>query len=708
MSKRLKLSRRGFLVLAGASAVAVGAGSTAYALRDDTPATGHLVNAFAAITPSGDIEFVCPGEDLGQGAPVALAMILAEEIGADLSRVRILPAPRDAARFGNPDFAGRMVTAYSKTTLGYWPLLRLAGAEMRRALIATAAGAKGWRVAECRAENHSVLHIPSNTRLSFSEVISAGDLKVPGAAQGDLKPAEEFTLLGNSPQRPDAINIVTGRKAFGTDVRQSGTLVAVVKRSARLGDVVATFDEAAARAVPGVAHLHLLGDQSAVAVVASDTWSAIKGAEALKISWTSTDAFDSTTERQTLTAALDDPAADPVALRGQPQRSDSAQASLFYAPALTHVLPEPLNATVEGQSLGLGARITSATQSLDLDMRYGAKTWKTAPFMIETRSTPSGGSYGRRVLNDAVRDAAEIAKAVGQPVQVIRTQLDEMQRGQVRPAAVQRLSGRIDAEGKLAEWRHEIVSDGTLSTHLPSSLKGEFGTEDNTATDGVYHPYTCTDQSVSWTRVASAPSPGFLRGVSASYTVRAIETMIERLARQAGHDPLEWRIKNVQDARLRAVLRRVREISGWGDPDRALGLGAMIFRGARVASVAEIHNTEVAHIWIAVDVGQVVHRKQLLAQVQGGAVWGLSQALYEGMTYRDGAAGIESLADYPMISNGNLPPIDIDLVQTPGLPPAGAGEVGVPSVIAAICNAAEAASGRMFNDLPLLLEELRK
>lgn len=307
------------------------------------------------------------------------------------------------------------------------------------------------------------------------------------------------------------------------------------------------------------------------------------------------------------------------------------------------------------------------------------------------------------MLNDAVRDAAEIAKAVGQPVQVIRPQLHEMQRGQIRPASVQRISARLGDDGRLAEWRHEIASDGTLATHLPSSMKGESGAEDNTATDGAYHAYICPDQSVGWTRVASAPAPGFLRGVSASYTVWGIETVIERLTRQAGYDPLAWRIANTSDARLRAVLARAGEISGWGPPDRSLGLAAMIFRGARVATVAEVQADAVSRLWIAVDVGQVVHRKQLLAQVQGGAVWGLSQALHEALVFEGGEAQVASLADYPMISTGQLPPIDISIVETPGEPPAGAGEIGVPTVIAAIANAMEAATGTMFDTLPLAL-----
>lgn len=701
MTNRRKLSRRAFLAVCGTGAVVVGGGMTAWALQAEAPFSGKALNAFVAITAGGDIEIICPAQDLGQGAPLALAMIVAEEIGADLSKVRILPAPRDAARYGNPEFSGRMVTADSKTTLGYWSLLRQAGAEARLALIETAASQSGWLPDDCRAQEHSVWHMPTNTKLGFAQIIAAGHLLVPGATVEDHKPADQFTLLGTSPQRPDALDIVTGRKRFGTDQRPVGADLAVLRRSPHLGGKIISFDDSKTRAVGGVTGVCVLRDQSAIAVIGRDTWSAIRGAKALEVVWSPASAFDSESERTALEAALDESETEAVILRGSGQRPATDTASRFYAPSLTHVLPEPLNASAEAQSIGLGVAVQSATQSLDLDMRYAAQTWKTAPFLVETRGTPSGGAYGRRVLNDTVREAAEIAKTLGRPVQVIRPQLDEMTRGQVRPAAVQRLSAQLDARGDLKSWRHEIASDGTLTTHLPSSLKGSNGTEDNTATDGAYHPYICADQEVRWVRVASLPTPGFLRGVSASYTVWAIEVTLERLLRSAGQDPLAWRLRHIEDARLAAVLQRVADMSGWGDQGRSLGLAAMIFRGTRVASVVEVTGTKVHHVWIALDAGQVIHHDQLVAQVEGGAVWGLSQALREGLKYREGAADLASLADYPMLGNGELPTIEVSLIEQAGQTPGGAGEVGVPTTVAATCNAMEAATGRRFDALPL-------
>lgn len=381
------------------------------------------------------------------------------------------------------------------------------------------------------------------------------------------------------------------------------------------------IDDSATKAVNGVEGVVVLED--AVAVVAGNTWSALKGRAALSVEWSAPDSFSSDSEREEMKAALESVDQPRVTLRNTGVVSERQDVTAeFYAPCLKHIILEPLNATAKGKNLGLGVEISGSTQSLDLDMRFAAQTWKTAPFMIDVIGRPSGGDYGRRVLNDAVRDAAAVAKQLGRPVQVIRPMLDELQRGQVRPASLQRLAASLSSGGELLFWQHDISSDATLATHLPSSLKGANGDEDNMATDGAYHSYRTANDQVHWTRVVSRPSPGFLRGVSAGYTVWAIETVVERLARSAGRDPLEWRLAHLDDPRLRVVLSRVAEISGWGTPNRHLGLGIMSFRGSSVASVAEVTEGRVSGLWIAADVGRIIHRDNVLGQIEGGGFGG--------------------------------------------------------------------------------------
>ncbi|MCI4664898.1 MAG: molybdopterin-dependent oxidoreductase [Neomegalonema sp.] len=702
-TKRSRLSRRAFLASAGVLTVGAALGGGYAALSGaPNPLSGRVVNAFVAIWADGTVQCVCPAQDLGQGAPMAMTMILAEEIGADLARTEIIAAPRDASTYGNPDFAGRMVTADSKTTRGYYPVLRLAGAEARMALIATACRQREWAAADCRTEQHAVLHPPSGERMSFAEIAALEELTLPGGAtERDLKRSDMFTLVGSSPADPRHLDIVTGRKKFGVDQRPQGGLIAILARSPHLGGAPVAVNDRAAKAIAGVEAVVKLDD--AVAVVARNTWSALRGREALVIEWTPPSDFSDKHERKMLEEALDKKGAGWVDCRksGEPPIEADLVAE-FYAPCLTHLIMEPLNATAQGRSWGLGVEIRSATQSLDLDMRYGAKTWKTAPFMVETTATPTGGAYGRRVLNDAVAEAAEIAKQVGKPVQVIRPMRDELQRGQVRPAAAQRIAAALSKEGALVGWRHDIASDGTLATHLPSSLKGPDKSEDNTATDGVRHPYRVPSERLRWRRVRSAPTPGFLRGVSAGYTVWAIEATVERLARKAGRDPKEWRQAHLQDERVIEVMNKAAEMAGWGAAGRVFGLGVMQFRGSSVATVAEVAGAKLAGLWIAADVGRVVHRDKVLAQIEGGAVWGVSMALRERLSYADGRAEIDSFVHYPTARLADLPPIRIELAAPKAEdPPFGVGEIGIPTTVAAIANGFEAAMGRTFSELPL-------
>lgn len=701
---RLPLSRRAFLVSAGAVTIGIGLAAGYGATNVESGQSGLVINAFLSILPDGRVQFVCPAQDLGQGAPLALSMIVAEEMGADLGMVEVISAPRDDERYGNPDFGGRMVTADSKTTSGYYLPLRLAGCEARRVLIETACNQQGWKATDCLAVGHRIVHRPTGTNVTFADIAAGGFLKTPGSPDAmDLKASANFSLLGSSPISGDSRDIVMGRKCFGVDFRDKATSIALLERSPHLGGTLVDLDDAAARAVPGVEDVVRLDD--AVAVVASDTWSALKGRAALKAVWSSPAAFDSVAERNLLMAALDDQGLRRTILRDIGTDPETLSFSaVFYAPTLKHVVMEPLNATAKGTHMGLGVEISSSTQSLDLDMRFAAQSWKTAPFMVKVTGRPSGGAFGRRVLNDAVRDAALVAKKLGRPVQVIRPMQDELKRGQVRPAAVQRISAGLSPKGELVGWRHEIASDGTLATHLPASLKGAGHDEDNTATDGAYHNYRTPYDLIRWTYVASKPSPGFLRGVSAGYTVWAIETMVERLARACGRDPLEWRQAHLDDPRLLAVLERVAEMSEWGAKGRHLGIGSMSFRGSTIATVAEVTGQRVSGLWIAADVGRIIHRNNVLAQIEGGAVWGLSMALTERLVYAEGRAMVESLADYPIIPLDEIPPIRIDLIEDQMKSrPGGAGEIGVPTVIPAICNAMEAATGRSFDSLPLAL-----
>ncbi|MCW2307807.1 xanthine dehydrogenase family protein molybdopterin-binding subunit [Rhodobium gokarnense] len=717
MSARLRLSRRAFLFGAGGAAAVVALGAGGYEALKPGPArlAGRRINVWLSILETGDIQFACPGLEMGQGTTTVLPMIVAEEMGADLSRILVVPVPRAPELYGNPIFDGHLVTADSKTTRGYFDPLRLAGAEARLALITTAAASRGWQEADCFAEGHAVRHRPSGRHVGFAEIAKATTLELPDAVgSADFKPRSTYRLIGTSPAEKDLQAKVTGRMSFGIDARMADTLVAVLARAPQLGATPETVDETAARNVPGVVDVVRLED--AVAVVAEALWPALKGRNLLDIAWTRPEPFDTASERALLEDALARPLDPAHVVRGSVAAAANAEAApiriarSFFSPNVTHIALEPMNATVRGTAYGLGAEITGPTQSLDLDMRYGARTWKTAPFLVETRATPAGGAFGRRVLNDVVRDAALVAKAVGRPVQVVRPLADEMRRGMVRPAAAQTIEATADADGTLRSWVHRVASDGVLGRHIPATLEQRGGV-DNTSTDGLFHGYRVAAEAIAWHRVTCRPDPGFLRGVSAGYTVFAIETTADAIARAAGRDPLEWRLSHLTDPRQKRVLQAVADTAGWGatsSPDRSRGLSVMSLRESAIATVAEISlesgAVRVTKLWIAADVGLAIHPEKVVGQIEGAELHGVSLALKERLIYAGGATEAEGIADYAMLSADEAPEIDVTLIdEAEATHPFGAGEIGLPGVAPAIANALTALTGAEPTELPLAI-----
>jgi isoquinoline 1-oxidoreductase beta subunit len=708
---RFRKSRRSFLIASGVAAAGAGAGIWAW--PEATSVAGQRINDFVVVAEDGTIEVLLPAQDLGQGATTVLPMILAEEIGADLHRLRIHVAPRDASRYGNPAFDGRLVTADSKTTSGYFDLLRRAGAQTRLALIAAAASSRGWNPADCRAEGHAVRHRVDHATMDFAAIAqTAGSLRAVEVGGGDLKARRDYVLIGSSPAPRDLMAKVTGAFAFGVDRRSPDALVAMVVRSPHLRGLPLEVDESAARQVADVEAVVRLED--GVAVVARNTYAARKGASQLKVQWTPPVAFDDLAQAQALIAALAGAEVAPqvVAQSGDVAAAGDAPIAVdmsFTTPQVSHLALEPLNAEARARALGLGVAIRGSGQSSDLDMRYAARAWKTAPFMIEIHTAPSGGAFGRRVLNDTVRDAATIAKALGKPVQVIRPLADELRRGQVRPASAHRVAARADAAGRLLYWEHTCASDSVLARQLPSTFEAK-GRQDNTATDGLRHPYrVAAGEILRWCRHESPPEPGFLRGVSAGTTIFASETVVDVVARRAGRDPLEWRLAHVEAQAGRRVLERVAAMAHWGAVDGARrGIALMSFRGSWIATVATLvrqaGEARIERLDIAADVGLAIHPRLVIGQIEGAAMFGLSLALFEHLHFRDGAAVIDGVASYPVLRADRAPAIQVELVGAEQAErPGGAGEIGVPTVAPAIGNALATFAGQYQTHLPLRL-----
>lgn len=707
--RALAVSRRGLLGGAGVvAATGAVAGGMWWAGRG-AGLPGQEINDFVSIESDGTVVFACPAVEMGQGATTALPMVLAEEMGADLKRIRVVAARRDDRRYGNPEFDGRMVTADSKTTRGYFDLLRRAGAGARWALLDAARQLQGWTQDDMDIREHTVWHRPSGRHLDFSEIVARTHLSPPDQEHPALKSRQAYTIVGSSPPMRDTLAKVTGRHRYGIDRRSEDALVAVVSRAPHLGGRPIEVQESPARGLAGVVAVIKLDD--GVAVVATNSWSALEGARRLNVAWSPPTSFSDGDCDAALDAALTSDQNRGVALATKGDVASALSSSsrrlvaTYRAPHVSHLAMEPMNAEARGTTFGLGVDVRSSTQSMDLDMMHAARSWKTAPFLVATEAAPCGGAFGRRVVNDVVGDAARVAKAMGRPVHVVRPLTDELRRGQVRPAAVQTIEAGTDASGSLTAWRHTVASDSVLARQIPSTFEAR-GRLDNTATDGMRHPYRVGAERLTWIRHETPVSPGFLRGVAAGHTTWAIETMVDRIARVHDRDPLAWRLAHVDDRRGRAVLERVAERAGWGHPEAVVrGLALMAFRGAWVATIAIMTDEaqpRLARLCVAVDVGLAIHPENVRRQVEGATVFGLSMAMLERLTFAEGQAQIASVADYPVLRADALVPIDVEIVGNEAAErPEGAGEIGVPTVAPAIANAIAVRTGSWSDSLPL-------
>lgn len=711
----LLVSRRTLLLgtaAAGAGGLALG---LAFGLPPATPfaaVNGITPNIWVAIGTDGGVTIVNPAAEMGQGSSTALPMILAEELDADWSRVRVVAPPFDNA-YGNPIFFDRFVTADSRSTRGYWDPLRRAGAEARAVLLATAARHWGVAASALITEPGVVVDPAGGRRLGYGAVAA---LEPVVAGLAEPKPCRAWRLIGTSPERLDLAGKVTGAARFGIDEGMAGLAVAVVARGPVIRSAPRHVDDRAALAVPGVTAVLPLPD--GVAVVADDGWSAERGRAALAVDWqpdSDAAAYDSDAVLSDFRAVAGDPrrTGHVARLTGDPDAAFAGASRVvervFESHHVTHVAMEPMNAVARTHTVGLGVEVVTPTQSRSLDMRLAARAAKTAPFMIDVTGTLIGGGYGRRVDNDVTGDAVRIAKALGRPVRVVRTLLDDLTHGQYRPLSVQRLRAALDDRGRVVGWSHRIVADSVIARLFPDRFEEEKHL-DQTVIDGQEHDYAIAHQHLDFVREERGVPLGFLRGVGGGFTVWAIESMLDDIAAASGQDPLELRLSMLADPRAHRVLETVAAMAGWGRraPGAPLGLAWCRFRGTCIALVAEVEgepgrDLRVPRVWAAVDPGIPVHPDAVAAQVEGAVTMGSSIALAEAVVFRGGVAQIDTVADYPVLGMADAPAVSVRVLASDTPHPFGVGEIGVPVTAPAIANAVFAATGRRLLRLPFSL-----
>jgi isoquinoline 1-oxidoreductase beta subunit len=646
------------------------------------------LNPWIRIAADGTITLVAGQSEMGQGASTGLAMLVAEELDVDLAQIRYEAAPADRA-YVNPSF-GEQLTGGSTSIRAWWRPLREAAAAARERLIAAAADGWALRRKDCRAERGTVVHIPTGRRFGYGE-LAARAAALPAPRSVRLKQPHDFHVIGTLQPRLDSADHVTGRAIFGGDVSIPDMLVATVARCPVFGGKLAHVDARRARAIQGVRDVVEM--ESGVAVIAESSWSALRGRETLAISWDEGPqaGIDSARIRHSLQEA--------ATHRGRIARDDGdAIDALRYAarsveavyetPYLAHATMEPMNCTARvGPD---GCDVWAPTQAQTDAQNVAAQAAGLRRNQVRIHTACIGGGFGRRLDQDFVAEAVQIAKAVGRPVQVLWTRDDDMRHDHYRPANYTRLRGGLDAGGRTVAWFQRIVG--------PSL-----------ALDGVDVPYAIPNIREEHVEIDPGVPTGPWRSVGASQNAFAVECFIDELAHASRADPLAFRRKLLGRApRHRGVLDLAAEKAGWGTPPprgRHRGLAVYHSFGSYVAQVAEVSVSETGAIRVhrvvcAIDCGFAVNPDLVAAQMEGGIAFGLSAALKGEITVEQGAVVQASLRDFPILKLDEMPEVEVH-IRASREEPGGVGEPGVPPIAPALANALFAATGHRIRALPI-------
>src|SRR5262245_45691396 len=717
------ISRRAFLLTAGGAAVAVAFGGTAGLKKALAQASSFTPNAWLRVAADGVVTLVSPGSEMGQGTMTAMPLLIAEDMDLDWSKVRVEHAPHMPKLYGNPLFGGNMIVGASRTMRGYYEIMRLAGAQAREIMIQNAA--RHWKVAasELTTEPHHVVHGASGRKLGYGEIAAFAQVPadMPAVTRDKLKPASQFRLIGKDQQRIDGPDKVTGRAQYGIDTRLPGMLYATVLRAPVSGEGPESIDDGEARKVPGVKQVVRM--PYGVAVVADSCPAALKARRALKVTWTNKAKARAYTSDKLLaeyTQRVRDLSDVGVVyeahgdVKGAMAKAAKRLTAEYTSVNVTHACMEPTNCTaqVDGDRIEFWA----PTQSRFGVFLAAIKGLGFPPQNVKINVTLLGGGFGRRAENDYAFDAGFIAKAMpGQPIKVIWTREDDIQYTKPRPLTVQRLEAGLDAQGNLVAFHHRIVSEAIYARFAPPAFE-KAGGRDLPVCEGALEPtYGFPNFLLEYLREQRGVDVAVWRSVGAGYTEFAIETFLEEVAAAAGKDPVEFRMQLLaKQPRAQAVLREAMAMSDWKRPrpaSRALGIAYGDSWETHIAMVAEVSvdrstgKINVHELWSAVDCGVALQPRNVQAQIESGAVFGVS-ALRERLMFKDGVAQQSNFHDYPVLRMNEVPKVTTKVIVTDSKP-GGIGEVGLPPVAPAVANAVFKLTGKRLRALPFEPELLK-
>jgi isoquinoline 1-oxidoreductase beta subunit len=727
----MKVTRREFLRdgSLGAIGLTLAFHFDAGALAAETAAQEFAPNAFIRIGADNVVRLWAIRSEMGQGVRTLLPMVLADELEADWEKVVIEQARME------PRFKGiRLRTSGSGSAVGTWGPLRKAAATAREMLITAAA--QQWQVAPntCRPEQSTVVHIPTRRKLTYGQLANAA-VKVPVPAKPRLKEPKEFLLVGKPVRRRDGESIASGLAVYGLDVKLPGMLHAVVARCPYLGGKLVSCDPAPAMKIAGVKNVVPVrsGFSDGVAVVAVNTWAAIKGRDALQPVWDKgpNAGFDSDSFMRELEQSLGQTGFPirrhgdaPAALADAPAKLEA----IYEYPYQAHAPLETMNCTAEVRAAS--CEIWVPTQAPEAAQQEAARLLGIPAESVQVNITMLGGGFGRRLQVDYVLEAVEIGKAAGKPVQVLWTRDDDMKHGFFHAAKIEHLRAGLDAAGKPVAWLHKSCGPDLSVLGLPSEedrKNPNFYSDDGMPWGLFDNPYNFAHQAGDFVPVQSPVPTGPWRAVMYPSTVFARESFLDEIAHASSVDPLELRLRllepgdvldlkiaKVDRARLIAVLRLAAAKSGWPallkqDAGRLWGRGVacnIYAEDCYLAQVAEVSvskdltDLRVHRIVSAVDCGLALNPLGIEGQTESAIAWGMSAALGGKINFKNAQAQERSYADFKVLRMDRAPKVETYLLQGSDMP-GGFGETAVPTVAPAIANAIFSATGKRVRRLPI-------
>jgi isoquinoline 1-oxidoreductase beta subunit len=694
----MELTRREFLKAGGGLTFAF-----ALPISGVEAKTGFEPNAWVKIGYDGTVTILSTGAEMGQGSMTSLPLILAEEMDADWSKVKVEFAPADPSLYGYTfNNSKAMAIVGSRAVMLYYDQLRTAGAQVRKVLLANAAEKWGADVSSLKTENGAVMG-PDGKTLTYGQIADFGKVPspLPSVDKSELKDKSQFKYIGKSMPRRDTPLKVNGTAQYAIDVQLAGLVYATARHSPVHGGAPESWNDSQVKAMKGVIGTVRLRD--GVAILADTLPHAMEARKALQVKWKDGPAvgFDSELAlNERYKVVHSDPRAKTQVIdsKGDPKSAFASAARKFKAEYLSdygyHAQMEPLNAVARLSPAGDRIEVWEGTQDPGSSRMAVARALGFSPEQVTLHQCYMGGGFGRRTLGDYAAECALIAREAKRPVKLVWTREEDLQHGMFRPQAFQCLEAALDGDGKVTGWSHCVVGDGGVL--LQTGIRP------------VY--YGVPNQHIESRGVPHGVRLKHWRAVGHVFNVFAIESFVDEMAVAQGMDPVDFRFEKMHiTPRARGVFEKVVQMSDWKakrPQGRALGISVSERSGSLGAGVAEVSldrasgRIRVHKVWMAVDGGLVVQPGMARANVESGIVYGLSSVLHERVTLKGGVVQQSNFHDYHVMRMSDMPEVmEVEFVQRDA-PPSGLGEIGNPWVAAAVANAFYRLTGKRLKHMP--------